>query len=410
MSIDDILNNCNKGTKIFNPQAKVVANADRVVELLESGNTSPVLVEVDPSNACNHACFFCISSYIHLPESKNLPTFDRSHMPRQMMLDLCRDMIDMKVRAVNWTGGGEPTLNRHTKEAIDYIGQNSDIKMGMFTNGTLLDRWDMFETLADNMTWVRFSVDAGTQKTYDWIRRPKPQNNWDKMNANLLKMIEVNKAKGYPLDLGVGFVITPDTYKEILDFAEYFSKFDLTYCQFKPEIVNREREDGIQRDIDFWNNEVEPLLEKAKNILGSKFQVNGYKLTDLEDDPSLFGRTYKQCLGSQIQPLVGADGHVYVCTNHRGYKEYSYGSLHEKSFSEIWNDVETRRKVMHQIDNVECFSNCTKLCKPNESNKMVWQISEAYNKSDDQEKKQVKEKLLEASEHVKDKLEHPEFI
>ena len=113
---------------------------------------------------------------------------------------------------------------------------------------------------------------------------------------------------------------------------------------------------------------------------------------------------------TQIQPLVGADGHVYVCTNHRGYKEYSYGSLHEKSFSEIWNDVETRRRVMHQIDNVECFSNCTKLCKPNESNKMVWQISETYNKSDDQEKKQVKEKLLQASEHVKDKLEHPEFI
>jgi len=175
-------------------------------------------------------------------------------------------------------------------------------------------------------------------------------------------------------------------------------------------VVNNEREDGVQRDIEFWNNEVEPLLEKAKEVLGDKFQVNGYKLTDLEDDPEFFGRTYKKCLGSQIQPLVGADGHVYVCTNHRGYKKYSYGSLHEKSFAEIWNDVEARRKVMHQIDNIECFANCTKLCKPHESNKMVWQISNTYNNMNDADKKTYKEDLLKQGESVRNNLDHPDFI
>ena len=43
-----------------------------IIDFLEKGNSPPVLVEFDPSNACNHGCFFCISSYIHLPESKNL--------------------------------------------------------------------------------------------------------------------------------------------------------------------------------------------------------------------------------------------------------------------------------------------------------------------------------------------------
>ena len=81
--LDDILS---LGTDIFNPQAKVLANSDRVMEFLETGNTAPVLVEIDPSNACNHGCFFCISSYIHLPESKDLETFDRSIMEREMLL------------------------------------------------------------------------------------------------------------------------------------------------------------------------------------------------------------------------------------------------------------------------------------------------------------------------------------
>ena len=184
------------GTDIFNPQAKTLANVDSVLEYIETKNTAPVLVEFDPSNACNHGCYFCISSYIHLPESKNLETFDRSIMPKDLMLSVCKDLIDMGVKAINWTGGGEPTLNPHLKHAIKYVGENSDIKMGMFTNGTLLDKFDLFDTIVDNFTWLRFSVDAGTAETFNWIRRPGKGQDWNKMHSNLQKLIDVNNSKG----------------------------------------------------------------------------------------------------------------------------------------------------------------------------------------------------------------------
>ena len=105
-------------------------------------------------------------------------------MPRDILLNTCKDFVDMGVRAVNWTGGGEPTINSHLKEAITYLGKNN-IKMGMFTNGTLLDKWDLFETIVDNMTWLRFSVDAGTRETYNSIRRSRKNLDWDKMISNL---------------------------------------------------------------------------------------------------------------------------------------------------------------------------------------------------------------------------------
>ena len=391
-----------RGANIFNPQAKIFANVDRAIEFLKTGNTPPVLVEVDPSNTCNHACHFCISSYIHLPESKDLETFDRSIMPRDVLMKACKDFVDMKVRAVNWTGGGEPTINKHIKEAIAFLGKNK-VKMGMFTNGTLLDKWDLFETIVDNMTWVRFSIDAGTKETYEKVRRPKKNAGWDKMLSNLKTLIKVNNEKGKKIDIGVGFVITPDTYKEITNYAEAFKDLGLDYCQFKPEIVNREREGGRQRGVDFWNNEVEPLLKDAKEILGDLFQVNGYKLTDLERDPTLYGRTYKKCLGSQLQPCLGADGHVYVCPNHRGYKQYSYGSLHEKSFKEIWNDLKTRQTIMDKINNVERFCNCTQLCKPHESNKAMWDLHESLDASNEEE-------LLQLQKKLSPKIKHKEFI
>ena len=98
---------------IFDPKSKIMANVDRVVEFINTGNTAPVLIEVDPSNACNHACSFCLSSYIHFDKYKGTETFSRALMHQDVLMRLCEDFVDMKVRAVNWTGGGEPTLNKH---------------------------------------------------------------------------------------------------------------------------------------------------------------------------------------------------------------------------------------------------------------------------------------------------------
>lgn len=404
--------------KIFDPALKTTANADRVLEFLETGNTPPVLVEFDPSNACNHGCFFCISGYIHLPESKGLPTFSRDMLPRDKMLEVCNDLIDMDVRAVNWTGGGEPTANPALGECIELLGK-AGVKMGMFTNGTLIHKFpSLMETLISYMTWIRISIDAGTPDIYNSVRRTvKGKNDWDVMKKNLMQLLDMRKdSKGNKPDIGVGFVITPDTYKTIIDFANEFKDVPVDYCQFKPEIVNREREGGIQRDIEFWEKEVEPLIKEAKNILLDKFQMNGYKLSDLKNDPEILGRYYKKCLGSQLQPCIGADGEIYVCTNHRGYKEYSYGSVFEKSFKEIWNDINKRREVMHQIDDVEKFSKCTQLCKPHESNKRFWEIYQEHKTITDDfhssvDYEQWKSYLLKIEmPNAKNETMHTEFI
>jgi len=416
--------------KIFAPQDKVIANVDRAIEHLETGSTSPVLVEFDPSNSCNHSCHFCLSGHIHLPESKGFPTFNRNMLSRDLMMRTCEELIDMKVRAVNWTGGGEPTANPALKECIEYLGKNG-VKMGMFTNGTLLHTFDLFDTLLEYMTWVRISIDAGDPDTYNSIRRTvKGKNDWNRALENLLILLNKRSNKRtnwwsthdelavYPMgrgtkekswhpnqmDIGVGFVITPDTYNGIVDFAEWFRDSDVDYCQYKPEIVNVEREGGIQRQAKFWKEKVNPLLDEARDILGDKFQMNGYHFEDLENDPKLLGRTYEKCLGSQISPCIGADGEVYVCPNHRGHERYSYGSLHKQTFKQIWNDINKRKKVMSIIEDEEQFSKCTQLCKPHESNKMLWSIKKNLNN------KEAINDLKNKSKEIGKSLIHKNFI
>ena len=59
---------------------------------------------------------------------------------------------------------------------------------------------------------------------------------------------------------------------------------------------------------------------------------------------------------------------------------------------------------MHQIDDVECFSNCTQLCKPHESNKAVWEI---YKNIDNE---QYLNDLEQKRDELSKTLKHKEFV
>ena len=368
-------------SRIFNPQDKVLCHLDTVDKYLKNQKYDPITIEIDPSNSCNHSCPFCISGHLHLKKFKGTELFNRTMLSETVFQNLIEDLTKTNIKAINWTGGGEPTQNPYLGRAISFIKKNSKIEMGMYSNGSLIERFDLFEIFVKSLEWIRISIDAGLPNTYNDLRKTNKNNDFKTVMKNIKKLIEFKKNFNSKIVIGIGFVVTEENYKEIEIFANLFKDMDVDYCQFKPEIIQIERKNSLgnqkqnikmQISSDFWLNKVVSSLEKAKVILGNKFECNEYKLEDLIVDSENYGRNYKECIGSQFQPCIGADGNVYVCTNHRGHKKYSYGSIIEKSFSKIWNDIETRKKIMNIINKKEKFSNCTQLCKPHESNKILW--------------------------------------
>ena len=394
---------------MFNPQSKVLHHLDRVVEFLNEKKVDPINIEIDPSNACNHSCPFCISGHLHLSKYKGTEFFNRQMMKKEILIQLAKDLSKTKTKSISFTGGGEPTMNPHLKEAIDYLKKNSSIEMGMFTNGSMFSRFNLFETIVTSLTWVRISLDSGISENYDKLRVTNSSNNFNVVISNIKKLIEYKKRFNSDITIGVGFVVTKDNYNEILAFADLFKDIDVDYCQYKPEIIQVERNlsDSKKDQIpaEFWANKVINLLDEASKILGNKFQCNSYKLKDLiVHKDKQYGREYKQCIGSQFQPCIGADGEVYVCTSHRGHKERSYGNLKDRSFNEIWSDMSKRRCVMNQIENKEKFSMCSQLCKPHESNKIFWNIKQNLHRPD------LIASLKDRSKKIEDKILHKNFI
>lgn len=396
-------------SSIFNPQTKILFHLDKVQEYFDNKNPDPITIEIDPSNACNHSCPFCISGHLHLKKYKDTDLFNRTMLDKNTFKKLVEDLVKMRIDAINWTGGGEPTMNPYLGEAINYIGKNSNIKMGMFSNGSMLEKFNLYKTITENLDWIRISIDAGKKESYDQLRVTNKNNNFDVVINNIEKLIKIKKETNSNLTIGVGFVVTEDNYKEIDSFSKIFKKIDVDYCQFKPEIIQIERSgerDKFKEQIscDFWLSKVIDLLDEAKNSLGKKFECNSYKIEDLIVDVKNYGRNYKMCIGSQFQPCIGADGNVYVCTNHRGHKKYSYGNLKDTSFKSIWSDIDKRKKIMDRINKEEKFSKCTHLCKPHESNKMLWNIKENLTN------KNYIQNLKEKTAKLKTNLKHKEFI
>ena len=270
---------------MFSPQAKVLHHIDRVVDFIGNKKVDPINIEIDPSNACNHSCPFCISGHLHLTKFKGTEFFNRQMMSKDILMNFVKDISTSQTKSISFTGGGEPTMNPHLKDAIKYLNNNSEIEMGMFTNGSMLTRFDLFDTIVNSLKWVRISIDSGVSEKYNKLRVTNSSNNFDVVINNIKKLIEYKKKFNSKITIGVGFVVSRDNYEEILDFANLFKDLDVDYCQYKPEVIQVERNlsDNKKDQIpaEFWANKVINLLDKASKILGNKFQCNSYKIKDL---------------------------------------------------------------------------------------------------------------------------------
>ena len=98
-----------KGDKIFQ-------HLDRLAQWQRGEKPVPVTVEIDSTNLCNLKCYYCsFGEYI-----KN----DRVSLNREDMLRVIGEMAGLGVRGLTFTGGGEPLVNPHTLEAVEFAKKN----------------------------------------------------------------------------------------------------------------------------------------------------------------------------------------------------------------------------------------------------------------------------------------------
>jgi len=331
----------------FTPQLKLLFHTAYIQRWLKGENVYPILVEFDLSNACNHKCNFCNFSYLT----------DKSVLDKDVACKTIAVLAKNGVKAINWTGGGEPLINTEFGDIFSWTTRRG-IEQGLFTNGALI-REDDIEGLLATQTWIRFSIDASTKETYAKIRGV---DEFNKVVSIVKRMVEVRNEYEYNTQIGIGFVITPDNYREIGRFADLIEETGVDYGQYKPRIGNElELSEAM-----WWECNVKPLLEEVFKS-STKAVINLYKFNDLSENQ--FDKPYPICYGHVFCPCIGADGKVWVCSQLRGYGKYCMGNIYKESFDSIWKG-QWRRDAIARID----VNKCPPCCKNNEINKILYHI------------------------------------
>ena len=292
---------------MFNPQAKLLCHSGRVWRWYRTGRTAPVLVEIAPTGYCNATCPWC---FFNGKKSK-------TRINRKTMLSAIEDMATMGVKALNWSGGGEPTLHPDFAEFVARA-QGLGLKQGLFTNGyTKIPNQRSF-------SWIRISL---TEKGFKKIKIP-----------DVPFGICVNQIKDHTMKQLIGYYLTA-------------SKIGASYFQIRPALMGSYKK--------------QPYLCIPTYLKDYETKTCKIFLTEYKYDEAMRDKKYKDCYGYHFCPSISWTGKLSICLYLSLNKQYILGDLGKESFQSIWWRIPEKIKVTDE---------CQNCCKNNEINKMLYAV------------------------------------
>lgn len=339
----------------FSPN-KIFNHLDRVHEWRTTGLSRPVTIELDMTNLCDACCPYCFGYS------------DRINTAYSLTLEDAKDIIDQIKnfggKAVTFTGGGEPLCNPHTMDAVTYAG-GLGLDIGFITNGFALDK-EKSRTIAENCTWVRVSLDAGTEDYYP-VTHGLNGEVFNKVKENIAELVRIKKETGSSVTIGAGFLTFTEMTDDMLNFVELSRSLGVDYAQFRP-LLKRTQDEEINEKSD---RRIIRNLEQANSFSSKDFKVL-CSVSKYEKLRSGTGkRSYSVCHGHHFAAVIASDKKMYLCCHMRGISKYRIGDLRKNSLKEIWQS-EKRKKIYGSIN----FKDCPLLCRCDGMNEILWNISQ----------------------------------
>jgi MoaA/NifB/PqqE/SkfB family radical SAM enzyme len=322
---------------------KVVHHQDKLSQLRRGEQIAPVQVHLIPSNRCNQSCTFCAYRIPGHSSSQNFDAQDLIPGPKLMeIIDSCKAL---GVRAIQYTGGGEPLAHPDIAAAFRRT-LDLGLDLALVTNGMALD--DELIGMLSDVAWVRVSVDCSNHDTYSLIRRVKSQ-----VFERVLKNVGDLARRKKGTTLGIGFVVNAENHGEIYEACKLFKGLGVDNFRISAAFTPK----GF-RYFDSFFQSARELAQRAKADFEDAdftvFNLFGDRIADLfhgEQD-------YDYCPMKEFVPYIGADLGVYTCCM-LAYNDDGYiGSLKDMSLEQLWNSKEKRELFARHSPRTLCRIPC----------------------------------------------------
>jgi Predicted Fe-S oxidoreductases len=332
---------------------KLIYHPERVANWLSGKKIYPIEVEISPSGACNHRCIFCGLDYLE---------YKPNYLDKDLILKNLKEMKEKGLKSVLVAGEGEPLLNNDTPDIINEA-KAYGLDIGMSSNGVLFDK-NISEKMLKSLTWVRFSVNAGSNETHKMVHKGK-EDDFETAIKNISYAVEYKKKNNLKTTIGVQMLLIPETVKEVVSFAKRLKEEGVDYFTVKP--FSKHPQSNCNIDPEF-NYEEYLSLEKALNeIKTDKYNIifRSNSMKKLKEDT----KKYDKCYGIPFWVYIDSAANVWPCIAYIGKDKFFYGNLKEKSFVDMWND-ERHTEVLEHISKLD-ISCCRELCRLDSINRYL---------------------------------------
>ena len=314
---------------------KLSYHFDRVQAWENGEKISPVSVDMALTRACGAMCSFC---YAMVQEPQ-----ERASIKTKEALNLLDDFGEIGIKAVSLVSDGESTIS---KVYIPFIQHAAKIGLDV-ANATNGWEWEpnKIDQVLPFLTWVRFTVAAGTPEGYAKImfKSEKHTEVFDRAMSHIRYAVDLKKKLNLKVTLGIQMVLMPEFKDEIIPFAKLAVDLGVDYG-----VIKHCSDDELGTlGIDYSKYEsMYSLITEAEKLSNDKTKIIA-KWSKIKDKGiSSYNRLYGPQFLLQISGtgLVAPSGQFF---NAR-YSKLHMGNFTEERFIDIFKS-ERYKRIMDYI-------------------------------------------------------------
>lgn len=321
---------------------KIFGHLEEVQKVKNGERVAPIYIRIKPTNLCNQNCYYCHYKNPYLTLDQYAPT---DEIKREKMLEIVRDMKDIGVKAVTFSGGGEPLLYPYIEETMEAV-LDAGIDLSIITNGTLLT--GRKAELLSQAKWVRISLESGCAETYSKIRGVAGEA-FEDLCENIREFAQ-NKSKD--CELGINFVIGPGNYKEVYQAGKLMQSLGVNHIKYTALMS-----DNAEKMHEPFKNQVIEQIHQLMDENEAEVKIINLYESDF-DTNAVFGRNYNFCGIKDYVTVIAANSKIYYCHDKAYLSQGEIGDISDRSFKEVWFSEETTRKFAQFDPQEVCRHHC----------------------------------------------------
>ena len=314
---------------------KLSYHFDRVQAWENGEKISPVSVDMALTRACGAMCSFC---YAMIQEPQ-----ERASIKTKEALNLLDDFAEIGIKSVSLVSDGESTIS---KAYVPFIQHAAKIGLDV-ANATNGWEWEpnKIDQVLPFLTWVRFTVAAGTPERYSKImfKSEKHTEVFDRAMSHIKYAVDLKKKLNLKVTLGIQMVLMPEFKDEIIPFAKLAVDLGVDYG-----VIKHCSDDELGTlGIDYSKYEsMYSLITEAEKLSNDKTKIIA-KWSKIKDKGvSSYNRLYGPQFLLQMSGsgLVAPSGQFF---NAR-YSKLHMGNFTEERFIDIFKS-ERYKRIMDYI-------------------------------------------------------------